>query len=280
MYESRGARLHERLNTIIKEARLRGYFPFDELIQMMAIAGGAAARVMQLTEAGKHVLQALDQKSSAIGLDANFQERLFFLKFERQARGHLKRKRPGRVDARSRPQLAVNKLVALLKKAKERAFLLLTGKIALGCRRVCQKFHQRFVVILFMQQIQRAKHGAALRENVDAAVFVIFQFLRDGGGAADGGDAFFAGEDYAEFAIVRDAVLDHQLVARLENVQRKRRARVKDDVKREQRYARVGHDLVVRVRASARLTQQRQRGLHFVARVHVAGILRDENSVG
>jgi hypothetical protein len=107
MYESRGARQHERLNTIIKEARLRGYFPFDELIQMMAIAGGAAARVMQLTEVGKHVLQALDQKTSAIGLDADFQERLFLLKFERQARGHLKRKRPERFDARSRPQLAI-----------------------------------------------------------------------------------------------------------------------------------------------------------------------------
>jgi hypothetical protein len=170
--------------------------------------------------------------------------------------------------------------VALLKKAKKRAFLLLTGKFVLGCRRVCQKFHQRFVVILFMQQIQRTKHGAALRENVDAAVVVIFQFLRDGGGAADGGDAFFAGEDYAECAIVRDAVLNHQLVARLENVQRKRRAGIQDDVQGKQRYARVCHDLVVRVRATPRLTQQRQSRLHFVAGVHVAGILRDDNSIG
>jgi hypothetical protein len=85
-----GARQHERLNTIIKEAGLRGYFPFDALIQVMAVAGGAAAPVIELAEAGKHILQLLNQEFTAVGLGANFQERLFFFKFERQARGHLK----------------------------------------------------------------------------------------------------------------------------------------------------------------------------------------------
>jgi hypothetical protein len=42
----RGARQHERLDTIIEEAGLRGYFPFDGLIQAVAVAGGVAARVM------------------------------------------------------------------------------------------------------------------------------------------------------------------------------------------------------------------------------------------
>jgi hypothetical protein len=51
----RGARQHERLETIIEEARLRGYFPFDELIQAVAVAGGAAPRLMQVAEAGEHV---------------------------------------------------------------------------------------------------------------------------------------------------------------------------------------------------------------------------------
>jgi hypothetical protein len=52
----RGARQHERLNAIIKEARLRGYFPFEGLIQVVAVAGGAATRLMQVAEAGEHVL--------------------------------------------------------------------------------------------------------------------------------------------------------------------------------------------------------------------------------
>ena len=101
------ARQQERLYTIIEEAGLRGYFPFDVLIQVMSVAGGAAASVMELAEAGKHILQPLDQVITAVGLGAHFQKRLFFFKFERQARGHLKRKRPERFDARSRPQLAI-----------------------------------------------------------------------------------------------------------------------------------------------------------------------------
>jgi hypothetical protein len=55
LYKSRGARQHERLDTIIEEARLRGYFPFDELIHAVAVAGGAAAGLMQVAEAGEHV---------------------------------------------------------------------------------------------------------------------------------------------------------------------------------------------------------------------------------
>jgi hypothetical protein len=51
----RDARQHERLLTIIKEARLWGYFPFAGLIQVVAVAGSAAARLMQVAEAGKHV---------------------------------------------------------------------------------------------------------------------------------------------------------------------------------------------------------------------------------
>ena len=47
----RGARQHERLNTIIEEAGPRGYFPFDVLIQVTAVAGGAAVRMMELAEA-------------------------------------------------------------------------------------------------------------------------------------------------------------------------------------------------------------------------------------
>ena len=86
----RGARQHERLNTIIEEAGPRGYFPFDVLIQVTAVAGGAAVRMMELAEACKHILQPLDQEITAVGLGADFQKSLFFFKFERQARGHLK----------------------------------------------------------------------------------------------------------------------------------------------------------------------------------------------
>ena len=56
----------------------------------MPVAGGAVARVMQVAEAGKHVLQPLDQETAAIGLGADFQKRLFFYEFERQTRCHLK----------------------------------------------------------------------------------------------------------------------------------------------------------------------------------------------
>jgi hypothetical protein len=54
-WRCRGARQHERLNTIIKEARLRGYFPFGGLIQVVAVAGSAAACLMQVAKAGQHV---------------------------------------------------------------------------------------------------------------------------------------------------------------------------------------------------------------------------------
>jgi hypothetical protein len=47
----RGARQHERLDSIIKEAGLRGYFPFGGLIQAVAVAGGVVPRVMQVAEA-------------------------------------------------------------------------------------------------------------------------------------------------------------------------------------------------------------------------------------
>src|ERR1700678_627888 len=106
--------------------------------------------------------------------------------------------------------------------------------------------------------------------------------MGDGGGAAYSGDAFFSCEDYAKFAIVRDAVINHELVARLENVQRQRGAGIEDDAEWEQWYAGVGHDRLHShcAWATRKLTQQRQGSLHFVARVHVAGILRHENSVG
>jgi hypothetical protein len=279
-----GARQHERLNFIIEEAGLRGYFPFDALIQVMAVAGGAAALVMEPAEAGKHILQPLDQEITAVGLGADFQKRLFFFKFERQSRGHLKGKRPGRINAQSCPKLAIDERVALLKKAQERAFFLVLGGFAEGFGRFWEKFHQRFVIILFMQKIQRAKHSTALRQDVHATVVVIFQLLRDGGSAADGGDSLFTGEDYAELAILGQTIVNHQLVTRFENVQRERRARIEDDVEREQRYAGVCHfprarDLA-NLQPELELTQQRQSRLHFVARVHVAGILRDQNAVG
>ena len=52
------------LQTIIEEARLRGYFPFEELIQAVAVAGRAArALAGRWPSAGKHVLQPLDEES-------------------------------------------------------------------------------------------------------------------------------------------------------------------------------------------------------------------------
>ena len=113
--KSRGARLRERLNTIIEEAGLRGYFPFEGLIQAVAVTCRAAPGVMHLAEARKHVVQALDQEAAAVGLGANFQQGLPFFELQWQAGGHLKRKRPRRFDAGSHPQLAVNQRVALLK---------------------------------------------------------------------------------------------------------------------------------------------------------------------
>lgn len=56
LYKGGDARQHERLQTIIEEARLRGYFPFEGLIQPVAVAGRAAPRLLEVAEAGKHVL--------------------------------------------------------------------------------------------------------------------------------------------------------------------------------------------------------------------------------
>src|SRR5271155_1087027 len=102
-WRCRGARQHERLNTIIKEARLRRYFPFERLIQVVAVAGGAAPRMIKVTEAGQHVFQALDQESAAVRLSAHFQKRLFFLELEWQARAPFERKTPPRFHARRNP---------------------------------------------------------------------------------------------------------------------------------------------------------------------------------
>src|SRR5271156_2435967 len=118
-WRCRGARQHERLNTIIKEARLRRYFPFERLIQVVAVAGGAAPRMIKVTEAGQHVFPAPYQESAAVRLSAHFQKRLFFLELEWQARAHLKRKRPRRFDAGGNPQLAVDQPVALLKQTQQ-----------------------------------------------------------------------------------------------------------------------------------------------------------------
>jgi hypothetical protein len=274
----RDAREHERLRTIIEEPRLRRYVRFDDLIQAFSVAGGVAPRLVHLAQAWKHLVQALDQDYSAFVFGAGLQKGLFLLHFQRQARRHLKRKRPGRFDVRSHPKLAINERVAFLKQAKEHGFFRVSRWLAHRFGTVRQKFHHRLVIFIFVEQFYGAKYRAALCEYVHAPVIVIFQLLRDRRGAAHCGDAGFSGENHSEFKIVVEAVLNHQLVARLENVQRQSGAGIEDYIEREERYPGVSHDLLSR--GQAELTEQSQCRLHFVSRVHVSRILSDQNSVG
>src|SRR5262249_33982153 len=83
-------------------------------------------------------------------------------------------------------------------------------------------------------QVDNLKPLLAFRVNVQAAVIILFQDFQDDGSATHFCQRILAGFDHAKGLLMLQALGDHLLIARLEDVQRQRRAGEQHHVQRKQ----------------------------------------------
>ena len=86
----------------------------------------------------------------------------------------------------------------------------------------------------FLIEAQELETLAALGDQVEPAVGILFHDGDDFGGASYLGQALLDGTDYAEVAMLGEAFANHFFVARLEDVQGQGSAGEQDDIEREE----------------------------------------------
>ncbi len=215
-----------------ENSQLRG-----EAVTIPARAFAKRAGALKLRQP---ILQKTEKEFLTFTLGAHFKKALFGGKVERQMLGDEIR-HPGHLfELQRRRSLSRDQRGAPLVERKELSF----RGAGRRPRIVLEVFDVAFEERVVGMHVFNAKGNAADGQDVHAAVFVLFGDAGNLRCAPDARDPLGAGEDHSEFGLRVETPLDHPAITRLENMQRQRRQREENHLKRKERDTRRSHSTV------------------------------------
>src|SRR5260370_3547362 len=189
-----------------------------EWLPQGAVAEGFVAGAESLFDFGNGVSVVLDQGFDSLGFGLHLQDRLLEVQVDRELVGELKRER--RVAGLNLNPLSQHFKKLLMQLDHRLGFTLgnLRGLVVKEGDVTLQKG-------ALLVELLDGEAPAAFGSDVQAPVVVLLAHTQDHRRAPDLSQRALPGSHHAEGRLLREALVDQFLVARLEDVQRKRRAR-------------------------------------------------------
>ncbi len=186
---------------------------------------------------GQPIGKSIEEGALASGLGEHFEERLPDIERDGKLSGYLVGEGAIRRAGDDVAWTIEEDAMAAVVNGEELAFALEGGGGILFGKKLDEGFEAREV----REELEGAEAEASFGEDIQAAIGIDAGNVDELGGAADGGEGVAACEADAEIAAGIAAMADHETVARLEDMERERHMREKDEGQREKRYAVVIH---------------------------------------